>query len=274
MPTYDLKWINSVQLPEFQAWTDEFGMTLDNDKGDVGGNGNLFTAHYVTGLVQNKLLGDNEKARLLKVYENNFRFPGVLMRAPSKPDDRNAHDDVVGLLSADAQMNPDPKDRKLARAVYEHGKTPCTGIDETDQEKLATNKLVYMLLSKLFLGKVCWTWNNIAKDKFHVSSWLQRRMEVMATMQMCLREPVNVVYWLYWAAIMYGWARAAKDNEENDDILRFHMAMACEGYGPLTDFICMKVREKIAKDGGIGTILGEYFEKPNHPLVGLLKDIK
>jgi hypothetical protein len=274
MPSYDKKWINTVQLPEFQPWTDEYGMTLDNDKGDVGGNGCLFTAHYVTGLVKNGIT-PNEKERIMQVYRNNFKFPGVLMRAPSKPDDREAHDDIVGLMSADAQLNPDPKDRSLTRAVYEAGKhNYCDGVDETDQEKLAFNKSLYGLLKVLFLGKVRWTWNNVVQNKFHASSWLQRRMEMMATMQMSLQEQVNPVYWLYWAFVMYGWAKSSKDDHQDDDILRYHMAMASQGYGFLTNYICRAVREKVVADGGLGAILGQYFDKPNHPLVNLLKDIK
>jgi len=250
-------------------------MTLDNDKGDVGGNGNLFTAHYVAGLVSKKSMTDNERARILQVYENNFRFPGVLMRAPSKPDDRNAHDDIVGVMSADAQLNPDPRYRALTRAVYEHGKNNyCDGIDKTDTDRISQNTTVFKILKVLFLGKVRWTWNNVVPNKFHVSSWLQRRMEVMATMQMSLRERVNVIYWLYWAIVMYGWARAEKDNREDDDILRYHLAVASQGYGWLTNKICAKVRKKIVKDGGLGYILGDYFQKPNHPLVKLLKDIE
>ena len=274
MPSYKKTLINTVQLPEFQPWTDEYGMTLDNDKGDVGGNGNLLTAHYVVGLVK-KGITSSEKERIIQVYKNNFRFPGVLMRAPSKPDDRNAHDDIIGLMGADASLNPDSKDRQLTRAVYEHGKNNyCDGIDETDKEKLSFNIKIYGWLNKLFLGKVRWTWNNVVSNKFHVSSWLQRRMEMMATMQMSLKERVNPIYWLYWAAVMYGWAKSKKDDHEDDDILRFHMAVASQGYGFLTNYICRKVREKVVADGGLGLILGEYFEKPNHPLVNLLKDIK
>lgn len=272
MPSYNKTWINTVQLPEFQPWTDEYGMTLDNDKGDVGGNGMVFTAHYVTGLVT-KGISNNEKQRILQVYRNNFRFPGVLMRAPSKPDDREAHDDIIGLMSADAQLNPDPKDRALTRAIYEHGKNNyCDGIDETDQEKLGLNQWVFKALKGLFMGKVRWVWNNVIPNKFHVSSWLQRRMEMMATMQMCLQEQVNPLYWLYWASIMLYWAKSKADAREG--LLNFHMAMACQGYGFLTNYVCAQVRNKMTASGGLGVVVGDYFNNPKHPLVNLLNNIK
>lgn len=270
MPTYDKNWINTVQFAEFQPWTDQYGMTLDNDKGDVGGNGCLFTAHYVTGMVF-KGISSNEKARILKVYQNNFKFPGTLMRAPSKPDDREAHDDYIGMMSADAQLNP-PSNRALTRAMFEAGQQPCDGVDETDSDKIALNKTLYGLLKVLFLGKVRCTWNNVLKNKFHVSSWLQRRMEMMATMQMSLRERVNPVYWLWWASTMILWAKTNADPREG--ILQFHMAKTCYGYGYLTNRVCEMVENKMVASGGIGKVIGDYFGNTNHPLVNLLKDIK
>lgn len=275
MPTYKLTAINTVQLKEFQEWTDVYGMMLDNDGGHVGGNGNLFTAHYVTGLVQKGLIAPEERSRILQVYRNNFRFPGVLMRAPSKPDDRNAHDDVMGLLSADAQLNPDPAKRELTRTVYQHGRDNyCDGVDEADQEKLKINNLVFKALKWLFLGKVRWTWNNVTENKFHVSSWLQRRMEMMATMQMSLREFVNPIYYIYWLATNYVWLKFGKKEHKDSYILRYHSAMACKGYGKFTDKMCDAIFHKINKDfGDFGQLLGYYFNKMHHPIVKLLKDL-
>lgn len=275
MPTYTITEINKVQLPEFQPWTDQYGMMLDNPNGDVGGNGNLFTAHYVAGLVQKKLITPEEKERILQVYCNNFKLPGLLMRAPSKPDDMNAHDDVIGLMSADAQLNPDRKDRKLTRAVYEYGAaTFCNGIDP-DPEKKVLNTFLFILLTILFIS-VRWNWNVKNPRKFHASAWLQRRMEMIATMQMAVsRWWVNPIYWSYWAITNYVWAKSAKNDHEDDDILRYHSAMAAQGFGYFTNKICKMVHEKIHKDhGDLGVLVGvEYFNKPQHPIVNLLKGI-
>lgn len=274
MPSYPLEYINTVQLPQFQDWTDKYGMMQDNPNGGTTGNGNLFTAHYVFGLWSSKLLSAEEKNRLNRVYINNFRMPGLLMRDPSNGNGWQAHDDFIGLMAADAMMNPD--NRFLTKLVYEYGKNvKLDGTDETEpaEDYRKKNKIWYKVLKILTLGGPKWVWNTQNPTKFHLASWLQRRVEMMATMQMSLKMWANPFYWTYWAVTMlmlgFGWV-----NKEYDDgyTLRFHSAIACEGYGPVTNWICRKVRKAIARDhGDFGGLMLSYFEKPDHPIVKLCK---
>jgi hypothetical protein len=271
MPFYLPKEINTPLLPEFQAWTDVYGMIVDNPNGDTSGNGSLYTAHYVAGLAARALMTKQEKERLIQVYKNNMIIPGLFARAPSKLSDRQAHDDLFGIISADKILNPETRD--FTKQIYNYGKnTYCNGVDELDHEQLLINVSTYNWLNRIF-GKVRWVWNNVNPGRFHLSSWLGRRPELIATMQMTLKEDVNPFFWLYWAGIMLWTAYAPNKKDHDGYILKYHSALACEGYGLVTDWICKKLRLAVKRDfGDFGQLLGEYFNKP-HPLVKLLKDV-
>ena len=278
MHHYELKEINTVSLPQFQNWTDEPGMMTDNDSGNSTGNGNLFMAHYVFGLYVNNMLIASEKARITQVYLNNMREPGLLNRLPGANDWRQAHDDMIGLMGADALMNPNRADRALTRMVYQYGKSVKTiGIDltETSPQKVKQNTWGYRILKVLGLGNIKWVWNNVKPGLFDGSSWLGRRMEVIATMQMSVNKwLVNPIYYLYWAVSMLLLVYAPGDKSYRDGYtLRFHSALACEGFGPITNWICKKVRTAVARDyQDFGNLLGMYFAKPQHPIVAFCKD--
>lgn len=272
MPNYVIAKINEVD-PKFQEWTDIYGMMTDNSQGNSTGNGNLFTAHYAFGLSANGLL-EHDKERLTQVYLNNFREAGLLNRKPGANDWYQAHDDIVGLMGADALMNPDRKDRLLTRAVYEYGQGSAQGIDsnEKDPKKIKLNSQLYPALMILGLGKIRWVWNNVQPKKFHVSSWLGRRMEIIATMQMSLGIAPNPFVWAYWAATMMQLVLKPKKDYIDGYTLRFHSALAVEGYGPVSNVICKLVRNALNRDhGDLGQLLGSYFNKPEHPIVELCK---
>lgn len=278
MTNYPLAPINTVLLPEFQDWTDKYGLTQDNAQQGTTGNGVLFTAHYVYGLVANGLMTDEEKSRLLSVFDSCVQPAGILMRTPDNGGGYQAHDDLVGLMSAEALMVPNKADRKITKKIYDYGKSAnAHGIDPTepDPKKIAMHKWAYPLLKVLGLGKIWYNWNNVNPGTFHVSAWLQRRAEVIATMQMQQnRFYVNPVYWLWWAITMM--SLVMKPNTEYRDgyTLRFHSALVCESFGPITAWICRKVRKVMVRDfGGFGQVLDAYFTpSKGHPLAQLCKD--
>lgn len=278
MPKYPLSAINTVLLPQFQDWTDKFGLMQDNDQGDSSGNGVLFTAHYVYGLASNNLMTDAEKCRLLSVFDSCVQKVGILMRTPDNGGGYQAHDDLVGLMSAEAMMVPNKEDRHITKTIYEYGKTAkIQGTDPTepDPKKIALHKWLYPLLKVLGLGHIWYCWNNVNPGTFHVSSWLQRRAEVIATMQMSLNNwYVNPFYWLWWAVTMLTLVYFPGDKSYRDGYtLRFHSAIVCEGFGPISRWICKKVRQAVARDYvDFGQLLSAYFGKPQHPIVALCKD--
>ena len=117
--SYILEPINTVLLPQFQAWTDQYGMICNNSSGNSSDNGNLWTAHYVYGLIATNQMTDQEKQRILQVYANNFSESGMLCRTPQWPGNRQAQDDLYSVASIEALLTPN--DRKMTRSIYEYG---------------------------------------------------------------------------------------------------------------------------------------------------------
>lgn len=268
---YPLTPINTTLLPQFQSWTDVYGMTTNNNWGGSTDNGNLYTAHYVYGLFQTYEITDQEKQRILQVYTNNFSQPGILCRTPNFAGNRQAQDDMYGLMSVEALLTPN--DRKMTKSIYGYGLKSAVGIDSTEPFQGAQTR-AYWAIRILTFGRCRWVWNNIQPGKFDEASWLGRFPAFLAVMQMSLRERVSLFNWTYWAVsclwdFCFG---TTKDN--NGDCLILHGTIAAKGYGPLTDFICSLVHKNIKrKYGSVGGLMSDYFQNPLHPLCQLLKDV-
>lgn len=270
MLKYVLSAINTVSLPQFQDWTDGYGMMQDNNEQETEGNGNLFTAHYVFGLFVTMQLNAQERERIVQVYKNNMPDPGLLLRAPGTKS-RQAQDDIFGMMGAEACLYPNRDDRKLTKLVYEYGKN--SNPTELEANANDTDKKVFKWL-KILTGRRRWVWNTEQPGTFQAGSWLGRFPNLMATAQMSQGEWVNPFFWIYWAATMLQLCVQGMNAGGHDGyILRFHSALACQGYGPITNLICRLVRNKVKADfGGFGQLLGAYFAKPEHPIVALCRD--
>lgn len=271
MPSYPLTKQNTCQLPEFQEWTDQYGMITNNNQGLSTDNGNLFTAHYVYGLFATKQITDQEKQRILNVYAANFMQSGLLCRTPNFPGSRQAQDDITGLMGAEALL--EPTHRVLTRSIYNYGLKSAQGIDSTEPFQKPQH-YQYWLIKILTLGSCRWVWNNIQLGKFDNASWLGRFPAFIATMQMSLMEKVNSFSWLVWAgtSLYSAWYGDASGN--NGDCLILHSAIACQGYGFFTDLICEEIHKGIArKYGSVGGLMQAYFADSSHPLVKLLSGI-
>lgn len=280
MYNYPLNALNTVSQPQFQDWTDANGMMTDNPNGNSTGNGMLFMAHYCFALHANGLLTDDEKHRIEAVYRLVQREPGLYNRLPGANDWYQAHDDLVGLMGAEALIHPDRKDRVLTKELYNYGISTdiyAADMSDSNQTKDKWNAILFPFfkmasyLNPIHWGKICYVWNNVRPGKFHTNSWLGRRMEVIATMQMASGSAVNPIYWLYWAVSMLSLVYGKKNPLYQDGYtLRFHSALACEGSGFITNWICKKIREEVLKTyGGFGEMLLSYFNQPSHPIVVL-----
>jgi len=271
MPNYQLNQVNTVLLPEFQNWVDEYGLNSDRKNDGVSGNGTLYTAHYALGLKIKGLLTEKERNRLIEAVSLCFDAPGLIDRSVAKELDYQAHDDYLGLLTL-AMILDKPE---WTQQVLEYGKNVrCDGIDEseTDPKKAKLNKLAFTALKILKFGKVNWVWNNRNYGKFHVSSWLGRRFDVTATMKLAAGKAINPIHWLYWSFYIL----TVGDKSSHDSwILRFHMVTACESRGFLTKFVIKKFKVKMVnKFGDFGNLLAQYFNNPENPLPKFLEGVK
>ena len=263
--------VTTCLLSQFQPYTDKYGMITNNPQGNYTDNGNLFTAHYVYGLVSTNQINNKEVERILNVYANNFSQPGILCRTPQFPGNRQAQDDVYGLMSVEALISPNH--RFMTRSIYEYGKLSAEGIDSTEPFQGA-QKRFYWAVKALTLGSCRWVWNNIEPGKFDIASWLGRFPAFLAVMQMSLRESVNPFFWCYWATSCLWSSWFGDSNGNNGDCLMIHGANAAKGYGKITDWICNQVHKGIKrKYGSAGGLMAEYFQDPKHPLVALLNQI-
>ena len=267
---YTLTPLNTCQLPQFQTYTDQYGMVTNNNQGNSTDNGNLYTAHYVYGLFATNQINDQEKQRILTVYSNNFSQKGVLCRTPNFPGNREAQDDMYGLMSAEALISPDH--RVLTRSIYNFGKIPAQGIDSTEPFQGAQTR-VYWLIKILCFGRAKWVWDNIEPGKFDEASWLGRFPAFLAVMQMSLKEEVNPFFWLWWMATSLWSAWFGTQSGNNGDCLMLHGAVAAKGYGKLSDWVCSQIHKGITrKYGNAGQLMSVYFQDPSHPLVALLSN--
>jgi len=263
--------INAVLLPQFQPYTDQYGMITNNNQGLSTDNGNLFTAHYVYGLVSTNQVNDRERQRILSVYANNFSQSGLLCRTPNFPGNRQAQDDIYGLMGAEALLSP--KLRVLTRSVYEYGLKSACGIDSNDVFQ-SSQKRIYWALKILTLGRCRWVWNNIQPGKFDTASWLGRFPAFIAVMRMSLREPINPFMWLWWAVSCLYSAWTGDESDNNGDCLILQGSLAAQGYGFLTNWVCKQIHKGIKrKYGSAGGLMATYFQNPKHPLVALLLNV-
>lgn len=272
--SYDLTAINTVLLPEFQAWTDQWGLIQDNNQGITTGNGILYTAHYLYGLKQKKLLTDAELARIVAVFASCAVQPGLYKRAPQGKDgDFETHDDLLGIMGAEAAVYPDRSQRALTKALVGYGENiRANELDTTDTNATRLKQSKWALLAmKILMIPRKYVWNNKNPGTFDVGAYLGYRRDVIATMKLATQKWMNPLDWLYWACFML--LSSTKDN--SGCVLRLHMASAAEGFGPLTNWVCDRARDKIFKAfPDFGQLLSAYFANPQHPLVNLLKDIK
>lgn len=271
--SYPLSPINTVLLPEFQPFTDQYGLITDSSQGEPSGNGILFTGHYAVGLVEKNLINDNEKERLLAVFESCQRLPGLFMRSPVGQTNYQAHDDLLGLMGAESKLIPAKRDRKLSQSVFNYGMfVKCEQVDSSEQDasKQSQNKLAFSLL-KMIPNSLKWLFNTKNPGTFHVNAWLGLRREVIATMAMASGNTVSAFDWLYWAISMM----LLKDSSSNNAyILSMHSCWAVEGYGPLTDWVVARVQQRTKERyGDFGKLLGTYYQNPQHPLIKLLDGV-
>ncbi len=265
-------------ISDFQPYTDRFGMIQDKTDGAIGvtsGNGNLYTAHYILAASDNSFLDKLTKERLIRMYSANEREPGLMMRAPDNRNGHNAHDDLIGCASASRLID----DGKLAKRIFDYGNTTFPNkVDESegpDHKKTVLNRKLFPILCTLFKGQIKWCWNNIRPKEFHVTSWLFRRSDVIAVLELVAYKKTSVFRYLFLTIMMGTILFQNKDTDHNAFILRYHMARAIDGINWYSSLLAGIVRNKVNKEwGSIGNVIGAYYQNEEHPAVKWLKNSK
>lgn len=266
---YQFSPINTVLLPDFQPYTDEFGLITDNSQGNPSGNGLLFTAHYIVGLVEKGLLTQVEGHRLSTVFASCEKAPGLFIRDPIQTG-YETQDDLIGIMGCEAKLNSVKKDRILTQSIYNYGySSNADELDPTDSTSLS--KWALRILNLIPGMKNRWVYNPVSPNKFSISAWLGYRRDVIATIKMAAGQGINPFDWLYWCISML----LLNDNSSNNAyILAMHSCWAVKGYGWFTDWVISKVQQRMKeKYGDFGKLLASYFVDQNHPLIKLLSRV-
>jgi hypothetical protein len=179
-------------------------------------------------------------------------------------------------MGAEALMFPNTADRVMTQQIYWYGKTAnCNGVDPQAVSNLITlNKWLYWPLKIAGLGILKWVWNTRNPQKFDSSEWLGRFGNLIATMQMAQGKFVNPIYWIWWSITML--LVYYKPNITNLDSygLSIHSANACQGYGPLTNWVCNKVRAALKRDFvDMGGFMDAYLNNVPNPYSALLSGV-
>lgn len=267
--SYELSPINTTLLPQFQAYSDQFGLITDSNQGVPSGNGLLFTGHYLVGLVEKGLITQAEKDRLAATFASCEKAPGLFIRDPIQTG-YEAQDDLIGIMGSESKLVPAKINRVLTQNIYNYGhNSNADELDPTDTSSLS--KWALRVLNLIPGMKNRWVYNPVSPGKFSTKAWLGYRRDVVATIKMAAGQGINPFDWLYWAISML---TLTENSGNNAYILAMHSCWAVEGYGWLTDWIVGRVQKKmVAKYGDFGALLGTYFQDQNHPLIKLLSGV-
>jgi hypothetical protein len=267
--SYELSPINTTLLPEFQAYSDQYGLITDNNQGNSSGNGLLFTAHYIVGLVEKGLINEVEKNRIAAIFAECEKAPGLFIRSPVQTG-YEAQDDLIGIMGAEAKLNPAKINRINTQNIYAYGHASnADRLDPTDSTALS--KWALRIMNVIPFMKNRWNYNPVSPGTFSTKAWLGYRRDVVATIKMAAGQGINPFDWLYWAISMVS---LTKSSSNNAYILAMHSGWAVEGKGWLTDWIVGRVQAKVkAKYGDFGGLLATYYQDQAHPLIKLLKNV-
>lgn len=265
---------------DYKVYKDKFGLNQNvTDNGDeygVSGNGLLYTTGYILALVDNNALNRDEVIRLLNVYQS-CQVPGesgLYHRTPTKVKDYNSLDDIFGVLLASKYLD----DGLMAKFIYSRGQMIVNEVDESeglDHPVVKLSNKVFPLLKLLTLNKVKWNYNNVNPTKFRMNTWLGRRFDVVAVIQMAANKPVNFFYWIYWAITMLMIYTQDRKSNHNAFILRYTAARAVEGYGFMTNLVIKLFKKRFIKIwNSLGEVKAAYYNNPEHPDSIYLKNTK
>lgn len=139
-------------------------------RGEVTGNGLLYTAIYAYVLSVNGELSPSVRAKLIAVYESCELKPGLLMRTPRNEFGQEGPDDYIGVaLFCVICSHPD-----LARRILDH-------------------------------GGVLGVWNNVHPGRFTLSAWLGRQRQLVAALRLAAGYSINPVDKLiYFTSLVVG----------------------------------------------------------------------
>lgn len=269
---------------DFKKYRDQFGLNglyTDGTNGHSTQNGALFTLEYLICLLGDPNTPDSVKqaevARLVQVYKDLERFPGISTRIP--PSYEFDSMDNTGAIATFSGLFDNGRYSKLS---YEHGNnTHATGIDLTQDPPRNTQ---YFKLAGWVSVIHCWTpaslyrwvksgfkpkmfWNNNTPDLFCLPGWHGRSPGHIAYLRMTAGKWVGPLGQL---SVLVGQFLGCFKDKGNADARKL----------PYTDWQFLKKRNIFWKlayklwchilmkqyPNGMADVYRMYYGDPNHPM--------
>jgi hypothetical protein len=249
------------------TYFDQYGL-MQPGPSVSSGNGLLFTAEYIMALMFNNELDEEERQRLIKVYNSCELEPGLLMRSPiGAPfnQDQEGPDDYVGAAAASYFLRDSLAERILK---YGNEKGAYKYADEYEEpDRREESRLFWGLKSLGGTLRIDYVYNNIHPEYFTLSSYLGRQISLLCHLKFAAGEiPTETEKWFWCRAVEDG--ADAKKEDHDSWILSWLLVRTMDERDPNCNEVATYWKEKLQQTwpGGIGEVLCAYFQNQDHPL--------
>lgn len=264
--------MTSIQ-DDYRPYQDRFGLVQDNNKGDVTGNGILYTAQAVIAFSDNYLLDEQQTLEFMYSIKCCEKSNGVLSRAPEGKDDQEGPDDYTGAALISKMLD----DGALAARIVKRGRFGVYLFNEeyeTDGEykigpfKVSRRKVSKIVFNLLSLGgnrRIKFVLNNTNPGYFTLSSWFGRQPSLVAQLKIAAKESPSLLESLMLHIDLLSSIFTKKD-DHGAWALNWCQVRLIEGTGRMHDLSARFWRKQFDKHwSSVGELLGAYFNNPDHP---------
>jgi len=220
-------------LLEFKNYMDSYGL-VHPEPNTISHNGIRFTVEYAAACARLGLLSTDVKNQIFLSIQACEKLPGLYQRHPIEhqrsqegPDDYVAIGLLAKLLGASF----------IAERLINYGKQ---------------NGFVF---------------NNIHPGKFTLSSWLGRQPQLIAHWYFAAGKKAPLFHRMVWVATIL-MASRAKREDQDAWILSWMLVKASVDSSSFTVNVARRAWIKSFKKawpGGVGEVLGDYFNNKDHP---------
>ncbi len=249
---------------DFKPYIDEFGL-VQPKKGEMSGNGLLYTAHYAIILSDHGELDDIEVERLKKVYDSCQKEPGLMMRSPvggAQWKDQEGPDDYFGVAAAAYFLESD-----IADSVLRYG-NDMPALEYSDEfeneEKRKMSRIYWKVLS--FLGCTKYVYNNDKPRYFTQSAFMGRMPNLLANLEWGAGESPSFFRKLWWCVALIVGSFAPADHSDSW-IVSWLSVRTMDRRSWMCSLVASYWTRKMLRTypNGMADVFARYFG-PDHPI--------
>jgi len=190
--------------------------------------------------------------------------PGLLMRSPENEGGYQSHDDISAMIAHDSRHGTGFSGRFLKYGRENRAKGLDSFKHEVKFKKKWISVVAYYALRCWFWRGIPYVYNNMETEKFHVSAWMGKLWQVIATAKMVNGERVNKLERFWWCVAV----KSAIKSESQDGwalssaLVEAYRNSRCE-YKDIENAIVdwefhFRYKSKY-RHGGLGQVLAHYW---------------